>query len=152
MATQVKDLQVTSSGLTTAATAYSAGDQVGAQFDFTNFAQAAGGGGVLTSIMLTDETDIIGTYTVFLFGSDPTPAADNAAFSISDADAAAMICAPITLGPVYDAGLNKVCGWNGSLAYTVGSTTLYALLRTDAGHTFFGAATSLKLRITALTI
>jgi hypothetical protein len=152
MAAANKTLQVASSSLTTATTAYSAGDQVGALFTFTNFATSSGAGGLLTAATLVDETDIIGSYTLCLFNASVTPAADNAAFSISDGDAELQICPPIALGPVYDLGPNRTCGWTGTLSYNCAATSLFALLRTDGAHTFFGATTSLKLTLSALTI
>lgn len=145
-----KRTQVASSGLTTAATAYSADDQVGDLFTFTNQALASGGGGYIESIMLNDETKIIGTYTVWLFRASVTLAADNAAFSLSDGDAQLLIGDPITLGPVRSANNSYVCGWYGSIPYDCsGGTSLYAALQTNGAHTFFGAVSSLKLTLSA---
>lgn len=144
-----KRTQVTSGGLTTATTAYAASDQVGTLFTFTNQAIASGGGGYIESITLNDESAIIGTYTVWLFRSSPTLAADNAAFSLSDADAQLLVGDPITLGPVRTAVNNFVAGWYGSVPYDCsGGTSLYAALQTNGSHTFFGATTSLKLTLT----
>lgn len=142
-------VQVASGGLTTATTSYTAGDQVGTQFTFAGMALASGGSGYVESIMLNDESAIIGTYTVWLFRSSVTAAADNAAFSLSDADSELLIGDPITLGPTRSAVNNFVCGWYGSIPYDCGATSLFALLQTNGAHTFFGAATSLKLTLTA---
>lgn len=153
MAAANKTQQITSASLTTATTAYSAGDQVGGLFTFTNFGTGSGLGGILGAILLNDETKIIGTYTVFVFSASVTPAADNAAFAISDGDSELLLPGfPITLGPVYDLANNRACTWQGSLPYVCGVTSLFALLRTDAGHTFFGATTSIKLSLAGLTI
>lgn len=149
MATDVKALTVGSASLTTATTAYTAADQVGGLFTFANMAQAAAGSGLITSICLTDDSDIIGQYTVFLFNASVTPASDNAVFALSDADNAKTI-ASIRLGPVEDVGGARQCAWyGGPIAYTLagGVTSMFALLRTDAGHTFFGAAGALNLTI-----
>lgn len=143
-----KRTQVTSAGLTTATTAYSASDQVGTLFTFAGQAIATGGGGYIESILLNDETAIIGTYTVWLFRDTPTLASDNAAFAISDADSQKLIGDPITLGPVRTAVNNFLSGWYGSVPYDCAATSLYVALQANAGHTFFGATTSLKLTLT----
>lgn len=144
-----KRTTVTSASLTTATTAYAANDQVGALFTFTNQAIASGGGGYLESILLSDETNIIGAYKVWVFRASVTAAADNAAFSLSDADAQLLVGDPINLGPVSTATNNATAGWYGSVPYDCsGGTSLYVLLQTLGAHTFFGAATSLKLTLT----
>lgn len=153
MAAANKTLQVASSGLTTATTAYTAGDQVGAIFTFTNFATGSGLGGELKAIRLDDETDIIGTYSAFVFSASVTPAADNAGYSVSDADAELQVGPGwFPLGQVIDNGPNRSTGWSGSVPYNCGATSLFVLLRTEGGHTFFGAGTSLKLSLSAFTV
>lgn len=147
-----KRTSVTSSGLTTATTAYVAGDQLGARFDFAGQALATGGGGYIESIFLNDETAIIGTVTAWIFRDTVTAASDNAAFSISDADAQKLVGPPVTLGPVYSATLSFNAGWYGSIPYDCAATSLYVLLQTNGGHTFFGAATSLKLTLTTAVL
>lgn len=146
-----KPIQVTSSGLTTATTAYSAGDQVGTQFTFAGAAIATGGGGYIESIVLNDETAIIGTYTAWIFRSSATAASDNAAFSISDADSENLV-GVVQLGPVYSGVNNFTATWLGSLPYDCAATSLFVLLQTNAGHTFFGAATALKLKLTCAVL
>lgn len=144
-----KRIQVTSGGLTTATTAYSANDQVGTLFTVTNMALASGGGGYIESILLSDEAAIIGQYRAWIFRASVTLAADNAAFSLSDADAQLLVGPPIDLGPVYGAVNNNSSGWLGSIPYDCsGGTSLYVALQTLAGHTFFGATTNLKLTLT----
>jgi hypothetical protein len=153
MAIANKTLTVTSGGLTTASTAYSANDQVGTIFTFTNFGTGSGLGGILMSVRLDDETDIIGQYSVVVYSASVTPAADNAAFAVSDADSQLQVGpGPIWLGPVSDNGANRTAGWTGSIPYNCAATSLFALLRTDGSHTFFGATTSLKLTLSALTV
>lgn len=139
--------QVTSSGLTTTSPTYGAGDQVAARFDFAGQAVNSGGGGWLGNIELVSETVSIGTYTAFIFRDTVTAAADNAAFSISDADAEKHAFDPITLGPVRSYTLGSVSGWDGNKLYVCNATSLYALLRTEATHGVFTAATDLKLTL-----
>lgn len=140
--------QVTSGGLTTSVTAYTAGDQVGTQFTITGAARASGGTGTIVGVTLTDETDIIGAYDVVFSRSSITPAADNAAFSISDTDALAVV-GVVSLAGSYDLGLNRIAQ-SGPMAMAYdcsGGTSLYANLICRVGHTFFGATTSLKLTV-----
>lgn len=141
-------VQVASGGLTTATTAYSANDQVGTIFTFASAALASAGGGYIESILLNDETAIIGSYRVWLFNASPTLASDNAAFSLSDADSEKQIGDCIDLGPVRSAVNNFQAGWYGSIPYTCNATSIFAALQTLGGHTFFSATTSLKLNIT----
>ena len=96
-------IAVDSGGLTTATTAYSAGDQVGTQFTLANAARASGGTGLIVGCSLTDATDIVGAYDVAIFRASATAATDNAAFSISDADAKNLV-AVIQLSGAVDLG------------------------------------------------
>lgn len=138
---------VQSGGLTTASTAYTAGDQVGTQFTIAGAARASGGSGAIVGVTLIDAADIIGAYEVWFFDSSATPASDNAAFSISDADALKLIGPPVQLTGAWDAGGCRVAGLaNLYLPYTCsGGTSLYAMLVCRVGHTFFGAVTNLQL-------
>lgn len=148
-----KTLQVASGGLTTATTAYSAGDQVGTIFTFANFGTSSGLGGLLGAAELYDETKIIGAYSLFVFSATVSLAADNAAFAISDPDAQLLLPGfPVQLGAIYDLANNREGSWQGSVPYNCGATSLFAALRADVGHTFFGATTSLKLSLAALTL
>lgn len=148
-----KRVQVTSAGLTTATNAYAAGDQVGTLFTFAGMAFANGGGGYIESILLNDEAAIIGPYTLWIFRSAPTLAADNAAFSLSDADAELLVGDPITLGTVRSAVNNFSAGWYGALPYDCAATSLFVALQTNAAHTFFaGGVGSLKLTLTAAVL
>lgn len=135
-----------SAGLTIAATAYTAGDQVGSMFSFTSAARSSGGGGILRAAELVDSNDIIGSYDLLLFRSNVTLAADNAAFAISDTEARDLI-QPVVLGSMLDLGANRVAAaYNLDIPYDCsGGTTLYAALRCGAGHTFFAATSDLTL-------
>lgn len=140
-------IAVTSGGLTTATTAYTAGDQLGTQFTLANAARASGGTGRIVGIVLLDETDIIGAVDVIFTRASITLAADNAAYAISDADAANVIAiVPLTAA---DLGNNRVAqAANLSIPYDCsGGTSLYCSLVTRTAHTFFGATTSLKLQV-----
>jgi hypothetical protein len=145
---QTVRVQVTSGGLTTSVTAYTAGDQVGTQFTIAGAARLTGGTGRIVSVLLTDETDIIGAYDVVFSRSSITPAADNAAFTISDTDALAVVGVAQLAGS-FDLGANRLAQYFGPpIPYDCsGGTSLYANLICRVGHAFFGATTSLKLTV-----
>ncbi len=137
-----------SGGLTTATTAYTAGDQVGTEFTMASCARSSGGSGTIVGCTLVDATDIIGAYDVVIFDSSTTPAADNAAASWSDTDALKVV-GIIPLTGAYDTGLNRVAqAFNLAIPYVCsGGTSLYANLICRVGHTFFGATTALQLTL-----
>lgn len=139
-------ISVQSAGLTTATTAYTAGDTLGNQFTIANAARTSGGSGYITGVTLIDAADIIGAVDVVFFDSTVTLASDNAAFSISDADALKVV-GVVQLAGAYDIGANRVAqAINLAVPYTCsGGTSLFAGLITRSGHTFFGAATNLQL-------
>lgn len=140
-------VQVTSGGLTTASTAYTAGDQVGTQFTFAGCARASGGGGYITGVVIHDETDVVGPLDLFVFDSSVTPASDNAANAWSDSDMQKLV--DIIPLAVVDSGNNRVCN-SGPIRVPYvcsGGTSLYGCIVTRSGHTFFGATTSIKVVI-----
>jgi propanediol utilization protein len=139
-------ISVASGGLTTATTAYTAGDQVGTQFTMTNAARASGGHGVITGIVLVSAADIIGPYDVVIARESITLASDNAAYAISDADSLKLVQL-VQLQGGFDIGNNRLAiAPNIYIPYDCnGGTSLYAGLITRADHTFFGATTDLQL-------
>lgn len=144
MAAQTR-ISVQSGGLTTATTAYSAGDQVGTQFEFTNAAASSGGSGLITGIELISAADITGPYDIVFSDQSITLAGDNAAWAISDADALKLV-ALVQLSGAYDIGNNRIAqAHNLAIPYVCNVTSLFASLITRAGHTFFGATTDLQV-------
>lgn len=137
-------IPITSGGLTTSTTAYTAGDQVGTQFTFTSCARASGGTGTIVGASLLDKADIIGAYNLWVYTSSVTPASDNAVFSVSDSDQANLLWV-IPLSAPLDGGANRFAQTIGiSLPYVcTGGTSLFGLLQCAVGHTFFGATTDL---------
>lgn len=137
-----RDLQRISvgvTGVTTATTSYSAGDQVGTLISLSNAARVTGGGGTIVGVTLIDPSDIIGAYDVVFFDTTVTLASDNAAFAISDTDALEVV-GIVQLAGAFDIGNNRVAqSWSMALPYTCTSTTLYAALLCRVGHTFFTA-------------
>jgi hypothetical protein len=138
-----RDLQriaVGVTGVTTATTAYVAGDQVGTQITLANAARVSGGSGVIVGATLIDQSDIIGAYDLAIFDSSVTLAADNAAFSVSDADSLKIV-ALIQLAGAFDLTNNRMAqSYNLAIPYVCnGGTSLFAALINRAGHTFFTA-------------
>lgn len=142
-------ISVASAGLTTATTTYAAGDQAGTQFTLTDAAAESGGSGTIVGVTLVDASDVIGAFDLAIFESSVTLAADNAAFSISDADAAKLI-ALIPLTGAVDLGGNRVAmAQNLAIPYVCsGSANLYAALITRTANAVYAAGvTSLTLRV-----
>lgn len=132
-----------STGLTTATTAYTDGDVVGAEMAFDMGTNTYG---VILGATLVDKADITGAVDLFLFDRTVTFGTDNAAPSISDADALFTLGVisfpyPSDLGGVRMASID-------SLALPVkanASGIVYGRLVTRSGHTFFGAAGDLQV-------
>lgn len=146
-----RDLQriaVGVTGVTTATTAYIAGDQVGTLISLSNAARVTGGGGVIVGVTLIDQSDIIGAYDVVFFDQTVTLAADNAAFAISDADSLDIV-GLVQLAGSFDIGANRVAqAYNIAIPYVCNaSTTLYAALICRIGHTFFTAGALPQLNV-----
>ena len=133
-------ISVALSGVTTATTAYSAGDQVGTQVSLTGAARSSGGTGTIVAVQLIDQSDIIGAYDVVFSRASITPASDNAAFAISDADSLNVV-GIAQLAQAFDIGNNRIAqAYNIAIPYDCsGGTTLYANLLTRSAHTFFTA-------------
>ena len=139
-------ISVQSAGLTTATTAYSAGDQMGNQFTITDAARVSGGSGTIVGVTLVCAATNIGAVDVVFFDSSVTLAADNEAFSISEADALKVI-AVVPLAGTFAFALNRVAqATNIAIPYVAsGSANIYAALITRNTHTFFGATSDLQL-------
>lgn len=134
----------TSSGLTTATTAYTDGDTLGAIISMNLTAN-----GIIVAATLSDKSNIIGAVDCFLFDRSVTLASDNAADAISDADS--LFKLGLIPFPSPTAQANNRTAHVDSLAIPVvanASNTIFAALVTRSGHTFFGAATDLQLRLT----
>lgn len=135
-----------SSGLTTASTAYSDGDQLGAIISFNLGVTNA----IILSATLVDKANIIGAVDAFIWDRSVSLASDNAAGpAVSDADALFSLGVISFPYPLL-AGNNRISSID-SLAIGVvanASSTIYVSLVTRSGHTFFGAAGDLQVRLT----
>ena len=141
-------VSVQSAGLTTAATAYAAGDQLGNQFTIAGAARASGGSGVITGVVVVSAADTIGAMDIVFFDSSVTLAANDAAFAISDADALKVV-GLVQLAGAYDIGNNRIAvAYNLAVPYVCsGGTSLYAglITRYAIPATPFAAATDIQL-------
>jgi hypothetical protein len=142
----IVNVTATSSGLTTATTAYTDGDTLGTlmSWNLTNDK------GIITNAVLTDVGDVVGAVDLFLFDRSVTFGTDNAAPSISDADILFSL-GVISFPFPYDLGGARVAAIDSlAIGYDANaSTTIYGGLVTRSGHTFFGAATNLQVRLIA---
>jgi hypothetical protein len=138
----------TSASLTTATTAYTADDTLGALMSW-NVTVAKG---LILGAVITDVSDITGAVDCFLFDRSVTFGTDNAAPSISDADILFNI-GVISFPYPYDLGGARVASVDSiAIPYTANaSTTIYGGLVTRSAHTFFGAATALQVRLLVST-
>jgi hypothetical protein len=136
---------VTSSGLTTATTAYSNGDTLGTIFTVSGAAASSGGFGHLRNIRINDYADIVASVTLFIYRSSPTLAADNAAWAVSDADNDNLVGQLfVTLA---DNGANRQGFVIPHMMYDCAATSLFIGIRADSiSASFFGAATDIRLR------
>jgi hypothetical protein len=135
-----------STGLTTASTAYSIADTLGAGWTFTSMARESGGSGVIVGAALLDKADIVSGVTLFFSSATVTFGTDNSALSISDADAANLF-APLALSSD-DIGSSHLLAAHGLwIPYTCAATSLFVYARTDVAHTFFGAVGDLSLKL-----
>lgn len=142
-------ITVTSSGLTTATTAYTNGDQLGAQMTFANAARVSGGSGIITGVFIVSAADITGPIDLQLAAETITLAGDNAAYAISDADSIKLKIPLIQCAGAFDIGNNRLAqAYNIAVPYACVGTSLFGGLITRTGHTFFGAATDLQVTLT----
>lgn len=139
-------ITVTSASLTTATTAYTAGDILGAEMTFTipNSKLAC----IIMAAVLTDKADVIGAVDLYLHDSASTFGSDNAAPSISDANN--LLALPTIQFPVADdlGGARRAAIDSLAIpAIPASGSNFFGTLVTRSGHTFFGAATDLQVRL-----
>lgn len=143
-------IAVTSGGLTTTASAYAAGDQVGTLFTFASCARASGGTGKIIGASLVSAADTIGGFDLVVFRASVTLASDNAVFAISDGDALLELWV-IPMYGAYDIGNNRVAQSDPTRRpYDCsGGTSLYGALitRSPIAATPFGAVGDILLSL-----
>ncbi len=135
----------TSTGLTIATTAYTDGDILGAEMSWDMGTNTYG---LILGATLVDAADIIGAVDLYLSDRSVAFGTDNAAPTISDADAL------FTMGKIAfpfpdDLGGNRLATVD-SIALPVkanASGIIYGRLVTRSGHTFFGAVGNLEVEL-----
>lgn len=139
----LKHVEVDLTSLTTATTAYVAGDIISTPFTLANAASASGGSGVIRRVNLVDPSKVLGETTLYLFNGDATLSfIDNAAFLPVTVDQRKIkgridIDSPETFSSSYLATSLTV-----DVPYTLNgvSTLKGALMTREVPSGFFGAA------------
>ena len=122
--------------------AYASGDTLTPVMTFADVAIAAGGSGCIVGLTVVDAAAQSAAAELWLFTASPTVPALNAAWSISDADAATCI-GVIPFGPYYASALNSVSCKSVTFPFVTGATTaIYGVAVIRAAGTY--AATDLK--------
>lgn len=139
------ELILTSSGLTTASTAYTAGDVLGAEMSgvITGATQA-----LLIGAVLVDKAAVVGQVSLYIGDRTFALGTDNAAISITDANA--LFLTPTLYFPPPDSLVGSKVASVDSLAIPVkanASNTIFARMVTNTGHTFFAAATDIQVKL-----
>lgn len=145
-----RDVIATSAGLTTSVTAYTSGDVLGTELSFTSILRT-GKGAIIQTAVLSDAAKVLGAVDLFLFSAASTPAADNAANSWSDANRLLWI------GTIHFTDIDQSANNNGVQATNLpiiikpgSGTTIFGVLVTRSGHTFFGATTDIQVTLGVL--
>lgn len=145
----VTEVTFTSAGLTTATTAYTAGDVLGTELTVASVARVNAGYLTIVDAKLVDAANIIGAVDAYIFNAASTPAADNAANAWADADMVNLV-GLIHFGDVIISANNRIT-LPLNLPLTIkcgtGTTSLFMVLVTRAAHTFFGAVGNLTGRL-----
>lgn len=145
---KITRVAVNSAGLTTASTAYVTGDQLGTILEFTNAVRASGGSAMLLSGTLLDKAKVISGVDLYLFDRSVTLASDNAAADFSDSDMENCLGVVEFPYPKQHGSNYFATAPNIGLEVVSNATSIFGALVTRSGHTFFGAATDLRVSLT----
>lgn len=134
----------------TVAGAYSANDFVGTSATaliFANAVRISGGSGVIQSAILVDAALQSKAAELWLFDTDITPPADNAAWTLSDAHAATCI-GIIQFSNYFASALNSVSVARGlGIAFRATATTIWGALVTRGTPTYASLDLTVRLNI-----
>jgi hypothetical protein len=143
-------VDVVSSGLTTATTAYTSGDQLGAEMTVTLASNSEPCSGYIVGALVTDDSDVMGAVDLVFFTAASSPAADNAAAAWADANAQ-TITAAMSLTTVIDTGANRVVTTglaDVKVPFVAPTGRLFLNAITRTGNAVFASgATALRYRI-----
>lgn len=143
----LKNIQVASTPLTLATTAYVSGDQMATEYSLANAARWSGGGGYITGVTVNSATANIGPVDVAFTNASVSLAGDNAVWSLSDPDMLKMQQF-VQCAANYPFANNRL-SQSGSIRipYTCAATTLYASIIARSGVAVFGANSDLVLTV-----
>lgn len=144
--TVIPTTPISSSGLTTSVTSYSANDVLGAGWTVPNAAKASGGMGRIIGVTLEDRADVTLGITLWFFQGSVSFGSDNAASNISDADSAKFLDY-VSVGMIDIGGVRVGAVSSISIPYILDGTDLYVYATTNSNHTFFAAVDDLRLRV-----
>lgn len=145
--------QLTSAGLTTAATTYTIGDALGTIFEVTNACRASGGSGILTGLSILDEGAQLAAVDCYLWKASISQT-DNSPFNPSDSDARNLLHiirfpSLVANGPT---PVNRFMSLDGlSVPYYCSATSLYLTLVTLSANGVFAAVGDIKLNVFGYT-
>jgi len=132
----------------TIAGAYTAGDFVGTSatpLTFANAVRVSGGSGVIESAILVDGDLQSVSAELWLFDTTIAPPNDNAAWTITDANALTCI-GVVSFGTYYASALNSVAIARGlGLAFKAVGTSLFGALVTRGAPTYVSGNLSIRL-------
>ena len=121
----------------------SAGDALGAKTSFSVPEE-----GIIKSMSLSDVDDEASvTVNVWVFESEPTGIATNAAFALADSDAE-LVTAVHLLNTEFNGINNRVKYKEMSMPYRANGGKLWIQCELEAGTPTFATATDVKLRLT----
>ena len=126
---------------------YAAGDSLHtAVLSFANAVRVSGGTGRIRKLVVVDQDLQSAAGELWLFSATVTPAAANAAHSISDADAALCV-GVIPFGTYYASALNSISVASPDLPISCAATTLFGILvtRGTPTHSASGLVVSLQI-------
>ena len=133
------NVSATSTGLTIATTAYTAGDVLG---NLMSWSLGSATQGLITGAVLHDKADILGATSLYLFDRSVTIPVDNAVPTTTPSKADNLFA----LGALYfpppdDLGNNRLASLDSMAKFVKAnaSNTIYGMLLTLTGHTFASA-------------
>jgi hypothetical protein len=126
---------------------YASGDSLHtAVISFASAVRLSGGAGRVRKVLVIDKDLQSAAGELWLFSATVTPAAANAAHSISDGDAALCV-GVIPFGTYYASALNSISIANVEVAINCAATTLFGILVTRGTPTYTAAGLTVALHI-----
>jgi hypothetical protein len=127
--------------------AYASGDSLHTTvLSFANAVGVSGGTGILESVVISDHDVQSAAGELWLFSATVTPAAANAAHSISDAHADLCV-GVVPFGPYYTSALNSISVARPALPIACAATTLFGILVTRGTPTYTASGLVVRLQI-----